>query len=123
MITPPGGQNSYKKFLTSGQLRNVQRYQKYVRLVRAFFLEFHTCSSQRWVVFLKYSIIILFFSILFYNFSSTKTTCTFDATAVGSCNLVQYTADLPPIYQNFDNVPGVDSNNVPQVRYYLKGMN
>ena len=39
--------NSYKKILTCGQLRNTQRYQKYVWLVRAFFLEFHTCSSQQ----------------------------------------------------------------------------
>ena len=39
--------NSYKKFLTCGQLRNIQRYQKYVRLVRAFFLELRTCSSQQ----------------------------------------------------------------------------
>ena len=48
-------------------------------------------------------------------FSSTKTTCTFDATAVGSCNLVQYAADLPPIYQNFDQVPGVEPKDIAQV--------
>jgi len=47
--------------------------------------------------------------------SSTKTTCTFDATAVGSCNLVQYAADLPPIYQNFDQVPGVEPKDIAQV--------
>ena len=39
--------NSYKKILTCGQLRNTHRYQKYVRLVGAFFLEFHACSSQQ----------------------------------------------------------------------------
>ena len=39
-----------QKSLTCGKLRNIQRYQKYVRLVRAFFLEFCTCSSQQWVV-------------------------------------------------------------------------
>ena len=32
--------NSYKTILTCGQLRNTQRYQKYVRLVRAFFVAF-----------------------------------------------------------------------------------
>ena len=41
--------NSYKKILTCGQLRNIQRYQKYVRHVRAFFLELRTCSSQQCV--------------------------------------------------------------------------
>ena len=44
--------NSYKKNLTCGQLRNIQRYQKCVQLVRAFFLEFPTCSSQQWNVFI-----------------------------------------------------------------------
>ena len=39
--------NSYKKILTCGQLRNIQRYQKYVRHVRAFFLKLRTCSSQQ----------------------------------------------------------------------------
>ena len=39
--------NSYKKILTCGQLRNIQRWQKYVRHVRAFFLELRTCSSQQ----------------------------------------------------------------------------
>ena len=39
--------NSYKKILTCGQLRNTQRYQKYVWLVRAFFLEFCTLLSQQ----------------------------------------------------------------------------
>lgn len=47
--------------------------------------------------------------------SATKTTCTFDASAVGSCNLVQYTADLPPLYQNFDVVQGVNSKDVAKV--------
>ena len=39
--------NSYTKILTCGQLRNTQRYQKYVWFVRAFFLEFRSCSSQK----------------------------------------------------------------------------
>ena len=39
--------NCCKIFLTCGQLRNTQRYQKYVRLVWAFFLEFRTSSSQK----------------------------------------------------------------------------
>ena len=47
MMTPPGDQTVTKKVLTCGQLRNIQRYQKYVRLVRAFFLELRTCSSQQ----------------------------------------------------------------------------
>ena len=46
--------NSYKKILTCGQLRNTQRYQKYVWLVRAFFLEFLTFSSQQWQVFFRW---------------------------------------------------------------------
>lgn len=40
--------------------------------------------------------------------TTTKTTCTFDATAVGSCNLVQFSSDLPPMYQNFDFLEGVE---------------
>ena len=47
--------------------------------------------------------------------SSTKTTCTFDATSVGSCNLVQYASELPALYQNFDQVSGVNAENVGQV--------
>ena len=47
--------------------------------------------------------------------SATKTTCTFDASAVGSCNLVQYSQPLPPIYQNFEEVPGVESKNIANV--------
>ena len=43
--------NSYKKILTCVQLRNIQRYQEYVRLVRTFFLELRTCSSQQCYVF------------------------------------------------------------------------
>ena len=39
--------NSYKNILTCGQLRNTQRYQKCVRLVRAFFSEFCAFSSQQ----------------------------------------------------------------------------
>ena len=39
--------NNHKKFLTCGQLRNTQRYQEYVQLIRAFFLGFRTCSSQQ----------------------------------------------------------------------------
>ena len=42
--------NSYKKNLTCSQLKNIQRYQKYVRHVRSIFLELHSCSSQQWVV-------------------------------------------------------------------------
>ena len=44
--------------------------------------------------------------------TSSKTTCTFDASSVGSCNLVQYTQDLPLIYQNFDHVAGIDQQDV-----------
>ena len=29
--------------------------------------------------------------------------------------MVQYVADLPPIYQNFDQVPGVEPKNIAQV--------
>ena len=29
--------------------------------------------------------------------NSAKTTCTFDATAIGSCNLVQFGSTLPPL--------------------------
>ena len=47
--------------------------------------------------------------------SSTKTTCTFDASAVGSCNLVQYGSALPPIYQNFDKVENVDEKSISQI--------
>ena len=57
--------------------------------------------------------------MIIVTLGSTKTTCTFDATAVGSCNLVQYSAELPPIYQNFDQVPGVDLKNIAQVSFYL----
>ena len=57
-------------------------------------------------------------SLKMISCSSTKTTCTFDATAVGSCNLVQYGGDLPPIYQNFDQVPGVSAKEISQVRKY-----
>ena len=39
--------NSYKTILTCGQLRSIQRHQKYVGLVRAFFLELRTYSSQQ----------------------------------------------------------------------------
>ena len=39
--------NSSKQNLTWGQLRNAHRYQKYVRLVRRFFKESLTCSSQQ----------------------------------------------------------------------------
>ena len=40
--------NSSKENLTCGQLRNAHRYQKYVWLVRTFFKEFLTYSSQQW---------------------------------------------------------------------------
>lgn len=33
--------------------------------------------------------------------SGERTSCTADQAAVGSCNLVEYTEDLPEIYQNF----------------------
>ena len=39
--------NSYKNFLACCQHRNTQMYQRYVRLLQAFFLEFRTCSSQQ----------------------------------------------------------------------------
>ena len=40
--------------------------------------------------------------------SSARTSCTFDATAIGSCNLVQFGSTLPPLYQNFDAIEGID---------------
>ena len=43
------GPNSYEKNYTCGQLSNVYRYQKHVRLVRAFFLELLTSSIQQCV--------------------------------------------------------------------------
>ena len=46
---------------------------------------------------------------------SSKTTCTFDSSSIGSCNLVQYGQDLPPIYQNMKNVKGIDSKDIGMV--------
>ena len=72
--------NSYKIILTCGQLRNIQRYQKYVWLVQAFSLEFHTYSSQqctRISVYLEiekasiYLLITLFTVVLIWKFTST----------------------------------------------------
>ena len=47
--------------------------------------------------------------------SSAKTTCTFDATAIGSCNLVQFGSTLPPLYQNFDTIEGIDPKEIGTV--------
>ena len=38
--------------------------------------------------------------------NAERTSCTHDLTAVGSCNLVQYSDTLPAIYQNIASVPG-----------------
>lgn len=47
--------------------------------------------------------------------ASPKTTCTDDGRSVGSCNLVQYAEDIPPIYQNFDTVKGLDQADIGKV--------
>ena len=44
--------------------------------------------------------------------SSPKTSCTYDRSAVGSCNLIEFDTDLPDIYQNFKSLPGVDRNDI-----------
>ena len=41
-----------------------------------------------------------------------RTECTHDLGAVGSCNMVQYAAPLPDIYQNFASVAGVEDEEV-----------
>ena len=46
---------------------------------------------------------------------SEKTYCTADGASVGSCNLVMYQEALPPVYQNFEAVDGVDSKDVAKV--------
>ena len=46
---------------------------------------------------------------------SAKTSCTFDATAIGSCNLVQFGSTLPPLYQNFDAIEGIDPKEIGTV--------
>merc|ERR1739844_356990 len=43
---------------------------------------------------------------------SSKTTCTFDSTSIGSCNLVQFEQELPPLYQNTVQVPGIDAKKL-----------
>lgn len=47
--------------------------------------------------------------------SSARTSCTFDATAIGSCNLVQFGSTLPPLYQNFDAIEGIDPKEIGTV--------
>ena len=44
-----------------------------------------------------------------------QTTCTADLTSVGSCNLVEYSQDLPEIYQNFKSVAGVEEESVARM--------
>ena len=46
---------------------------------------------------------------------SEQTYCTADGASVGSCILVMYQEDLPPVYQNFEAVEGVDSKDVAKV--------
>ena len=62
--------NSYKKILTCGQLRNIQRYQKYVRLVRAFFLELRTCSSQQCIM-----LIVNLFHYFYFKYLIIRPSC------------------------------------------------
>ena len=50
---------------------------------------------------------------------SEKTYCTADGASVGSCNLVMYQEALPPVYQNFEAVEGVDSEDVARVTVKL----
>jgi len=47
--------------------------------------------------------------------SAEKTYCTADKRSVGSCNLVQYKSKLPDVYQNFDEVEGLDDRDVAYV--------
>ena len=67
MMMPPGGQTVTKNFLTCGQLRNIQRYQKYVWHVRAFFLSYaHVqANSALWtrVFFSLVSLLVTIFLI------------------------------------------------------------
>ena len=46
---------------------------------------------------------------------TVQTTCTSDLGSVGSCNLVEYSQDLPEIYQNFKSVAGVEDRNVARL--------
>lgn len=46
---------------------------------------------------------------------SSSTHCTADGTSVGSCNLVKFSSYVPEIYQNFDEVDGVNSRDVGKV--------
>ena len=46
---------------------------------------------------------------------SVQTSCTADLSSVGSCNMVQYSQDLPDIYQNFHAVAGVEDSEVGQL--------
>ena len=46
---------------------------------------------------------------------SVQTSCTADLSSVGSCNMVQYSQDLPDIYQNFQAVAGVEDSEVGQL--------
>ena len=43
---------------------------------------------------------------------TVQTTCTSDLGSVGRCNLVEYSQDLPEIYQNFKSVAGVEDRSV-----------
>ena len=68
--------NNYKKNLPCGQLRNTQRYQKYIWHVRTFFLEFCTSSSQQCLLSDKLSPFRLFpanFQLLTVTMSSNLT--------------------------------------------------
>jgi leishmanolysin-like peptidase len=47
--------------------------------------------------------------------TNSMTSCTYDGSSVGSCNLVQFGQDLAPIYQNFDILDGVDAKDIGKV--------
>ena len=47
--------------------------------------------------------------------STSRTFCTFDSRAVGSCNLVQFGSEIPKIYQNFAELKGVERRNIGRV--------
>ena len=42
--------NTYQKNDTCGKVRNIQRYQKYVAILRSFIFKFRISSSQQWSV-------------------------------------------------------------------------
>ena len=46
---------------------------------------------------------------------SERTFCTADKSSVGSCNLVMYNEPLPSIYQNFQSIEGVSSQDISKV--------